>query len=243
MGENMKLFVPSFLIIFSLFLISNLFANDKVIAFFEYAPQEARNDIDPESTLKLGGIPVIYGGYVSYNKKLEFPLRHSEQKLYIVVTPEISVKQTQGNTVSSLAITKMPGFDVYLPQTIKKDTQNKNTQTPKIYLLEKKKDSKQCWFWHASEQKLPQNGRLESISLIIINNPDNIFVKLGDTMANEEAHLRLPPLYVVGDKNRDINLIRFSNLEKYFEPISAKTQSETDPTKNGPTSTITTNLQ
>ena len=274
----MNLNLISLLLMFSL-VSSCCSADNKIIAFFEQAPQSVIHSVKTELTkgskknqlisldttnpLKvsneltskilekqllpsLGGIPALYGGYLTYAKNIEFPLRHASQKLYIVVTPSIKVVPLQEQTVAYLSLDTASKIKTDKNKNITQDTTLSTTATPgmeavinttasepaaKIYLLEKKQDEKKVWFWKVSEEPAPKNGKINPISLILITNPNNIFIKLGDRIATEEAHLRLPPLYVIGDADKDTNLLKFLDLSRYFEPLTKETKEEPELVK------------
>lgn len=286
----MKLQKITFFLLFSLYSSYTL-ADNKLIGFFEPAPDKVLNSIknelfgapaqdlatlksetkteteltietkkkefDKKINFKLGGIPMLYGGFLSYGKTIDFPLRHTSQKLYIVVTPSIRVVPIEGETLSHLTLEKQKNPQPKLEQTIS-TTSTPGMQTiiekevgqaePKIYLLEKKENTKpiektksdtktetaKSWYWKVTEEKLPEKGKINPISLILITNPNNIFIKTGDHKATEEAHLRLPPIYIIGNMDNEKTLLKFIDLSKYFEQLTPDKKND-DEKKNSQT--------
>ena len=248
----------AFFITFSLFS-SIITADNKIIGFFEPIPHGVLNSVQQELfgknskptlgtpsaekkknsklTFKQGGFPMLYGGFLSYGKSIEFPLRHTNPKLYIVITPSIKVVPIEGETLRYLTLGEQKNPEPKLEPTlsttstpgmqaiIEKDSEQAE---PKIYLLEKKQDEKKVWYWAISEDKLPEKGKISPISLILVTNPKNIFIKTGAYKSTEETHLRLPPIYITGEIDYAKNLSKFMDLSKYFEPLAADTKKDED---------------
>ncbi len=165
----------------------------------------------PEVTNTVGGFLTLYGGYYDYSNKdgaINYPLRHEDKKIYVAITPKIEVSKLYKETVSHIKADKTP------------DTNIPTGEKAKIYLLEKQKGEDAVWFWKVSEQQIPQNRRLSKISLIIISDPNNIFVPIGNFVSQESEHLILPQIHVLGRKNLDKHILENLDATKYFEPIA-----------------------
>jgi|SaaInlLV_10m_DNA_2_1039722.scaffolds.fasta_scaffold00141_27 hypothetical protein len=165
-------------------------------------------------SLPLSGFVVLYGGYVDYSNsdgRIAFPLKHAESKVYVVVTPNIKPKRVYSHTVAHLEY-KLP-----------------DKKTPvKIYLFERKKDAKleNTFYWHVEEQSKPENKMINSISVILLTNLENIYIPEGDFMTSDNTNLVLPNIYVVGNIKTEHSIFNFMDIEHYFEPIEVNEKKE-----------------
>ena len=173
----------------------------------------------------VSGFLTIYGGYMDYSNKdgfLEFPLRHTKPKLYLVITPEIQLDKIRDNTFSHVQM------------------KLKAEHPAKLYTFEKKfdllkghsKDAKdKQWYWHVSETPLPKDGIINPISMVILTDPTNIYISRGDFMTNKGSDLILPNMYVIGSRGNNSVLMETLDLKRYFEPVEMEKKKATD-TKN-----------
>ncbi|MFA5075443.1 MAG: hypothetical protein WC436_05075 [Candidatus Babeliales bacterium] len=151
----------------------------------------------------LSGFIAIYKGYMDYSTKkgfISFPLRQASPKLYLAITPRVELIKIKGNTIS---------HQKYM----------QNTPT-KIYLFEKKQDKNKQFFWQVNEQKLPKNNIVNSLTVVLLTKPKNLYVVQGDFMSNKSGHLILPNnIYILDNLNNNKILLNSLNAKRYFETI------------------------
>ena len=160
---------------------------------------------------KLSGFIGIYAGYWDYSDTdglLSFPLRHPTPKVYIAITPQIALINVKGNTYS---------HKEFVPNV-----------PARLYLFEKKVDAKKIPYWQVSEAKIPENLKINAITIVILNKPDNIFVQLGDIKSNENVQLVLPELYVVGNIDHEKIILNNLDMERFFEQINTDKKQVSD---------------
>jgi hypothetical protein len=209
--------------IFLVLLISSspeaIFANS-VSLMLQQAPLSIRGSVRRELTgpaadfnakfeqvlPKLSGFPAIYGGYVDYSDadgKLEFPLLHKAKKLYLVISSKIKLIKVHGNTISHKNFEDVP---------------------KKIYLFERKKNADKTYFWRVSETE--NSKEISPLSIVILTDPNNIVVPIGDFMTEKTANIVLPHVYVVGNEGNAKATIKFLDIRRFFEPIKKRTAFE-----------------
>jgi hypothetical protein len=240
----MKIFLKIF---FNLIAVSFcLNADNRIVFYLKKAPEQAfrlaKLDLEREKGLKklenlsnktpvqisnklvknemkkhlgpnVDGFIALYAGYIDYsdsNGLISFPLRHVSPKLYLVVTREVNLIKVKGNTISNLALgsEKIPA---------------------KIYLFEKKEDKNKQFFWQVTEQKVPEDRQINKLSVVLLTNPKNIYVALGDFWSNDSKHIVLPSnIYVVGLGGNNKILLNSLDIKRYFEPIEFEDQKVSD---------------
>lgn len=167
---------------------------------------------------KLSGFFAIYGGYVDISNTdglISFPLRHVSQKLYVALTPDIHLVKVKGDTLSHRE------FIV------------RDDNPVKLYLferVERKVKDKTMVVWVVKEEKIPDDKKINPITLVIFTDPKNIVVPEGEFLAAASSHLVLPSLYVVGYVEQEKTLLRLLDYKCYFEPISVEEKKATDTT-------------
>lgn len=172
-----------------------------------------KNEMKKHMVPQVDGFIGLYAGYIDYsdsNGLISFPLRHVSPKLYLVITQEIKLVKVKGNTISNLALgsEKIPA---------------------RIYLFEKKEDKNKQFFWQVTEQKLPVDRQLSNLSVVLLTNPKNIYVALGDFLSNDSKHIILPSnIYVVGLGGNNKILLDSLDIKRYFEPIEFEEQKVSD---------------
>lgn len=173
------------------------------------ATKAAQGSLRKDGVLQQSGFLALYGGYSDYSDndgRIAFPLRHTTPKLYLVITPKIKLETIKGNTVSHPTFALDKGAPV------------------KMYLFEKKQDNHKNYFWHVSEQPVPPDYKINPISMVILTNPANIYVPLGDFMANDSPQMTLPSLYVVGLQGNDRSVLAALDMMYNFEPVTTSLQ-------------------
>ncbi len=173
-----------------------------------------KNEMKKYLMPKLSGFIALYGGYIDYsniNGLISFPLRHTEPKLYLVITPKIKLVKVKGETISHL------------------EFEDAKTAPAKIYFFEKKEDKNKQFFWAVSEQKIPQDRRINVLSVVLLTKPKNIYVTTGDFISNDSKHIVLPQnIYAVGIVGNNKVLLDSLNIKRYFEQIEVEEQKVSD---------------
>jgi hypothetical protein len=205
-----------------------------------------KNAIKAHLIQKLSGFISLYGGYMNYsdsNGLISFPLRHATPtKLYIALTPEIHLEKVRGETVS---------HEEFVPEFIVND------QNPtKLYSFERKLDEKKpaapgapatapapatppaggeakpeekkMAYWEVKEIPIPENKKINPLTIVILTKPKNIYIPVGKFLTIESTHLILPDFYVLG--NVDNENIAFKTLEysRHFERITTEEKKASD---------------
>ena len=161
---------------------------------------------------KLSGFVTLYKGYVNYSNRkglIALPLKHSEPKVTLVITPSIKLKKVFGHTISHV--------EFFLPD---------HTVKTKTYVFERKKDKKKVPFWNIKEEKTPPNKKLHPDSMVLLTKPKNIVVPTGDFMTTEDPNLILPSLFVVGNFAKAQVQFDFLDIKRYFEQVSFEKKEE-----------------
>ncbi|MCK4651414.1 hypothetical protein KAT08_04545 [Candidatus Babeliales bacterium] len=172
-----------------------------------------KNEFNKYLIPKISGFLALYTGYSDYSDPdglIRFPLRHVTPKLYLVITKKINPAHVMGQTISHL------------------EFETEKNENKKIYLFEKQQDKNNQYFWKVSEKATPKDKRISPISIVLITNPKNIYVPLGDFITDDSKHLILPNVYVVGNINNNQILLNMVNMLRYFEPIDIKDKKVSD---------------
>ncbi|KKP22580.1 MAG: hypothetical protein SZ59_C0005G0045 [candidate division TM6 bacterium GW2011_GWF2_28_16] len=153
---------------------------------------------------KISGFLTLYNGYSDFSNtdgQIFFPLEQDEQKIYLVITPNIKLKNIMGQTFSHYEL---------LPS---------KKEATKIYLFEKQIDVNKQYFWKVSQEELPASNILDKKTVIILTKAKNIYVLTGDFMANDNKQLILPRnIFAINDDGKNSVALNFVPIKKYFEP-------------------------
>ncbi len=238
--KNMKMLIMLLILLVSL-IASNLFGDNRIVMYLKHAPEEiiqtsiaeakSQNLLDkidektPGSvnhklmkgalrdyfTPKLSGFTAIYGGYMDISNQdglLMFPLRHATPKIYLAISPSIELVKVQGETISHREFVL--------------------NEESKLYLCERKTDEKKNIFWHVSEEKIPNDRKINPITMVLLAKTKNIFVPTGDFLAAESSHLVLPDIHVIGSFDQEKILLQAIDLKRYFEKITEDEKKTSD---------------
>ncbi|MBM3887021.1 hypothetical protein FJ364_03745 [Candidatus Dependentiae bacterium] len=174
-------------------------------------------------TPKLSGFPLLYSGYVTVTDThglATFPLRHAQPKLYIAITPDIKMIHVRGSSFSHAE---------YSPE--------QNTPLS-LYKCEKLEDDKKQPFWKVSKITHPDSNRINPITVVILTNPDNIFIPEGDIMTPGGEQLITPPIRVIGNQDKEIINLRLLDIKPYFEQVQNEQKRANDTTVQKITTTF-----
>lgn len=149
------------------------------------------------------GFITLYGGYIDYSNAdggIQFPLLHKEKKIYLVITPEIELTTVFGSTISHKNFVK----DV----------------PAEIYLLEKKKNEEEkTVYWRITKEEKPEHNRISPLSIVILTNPKNLVIPVGDFITPKTQNFILPNIYVAGNDNNTKATLNFLDIKRFFEQI------------------------
>ncbi len=225
-----------------------LIADNRIIIYFKHAPEAVLQDAELEAkstglaekiiknidtltpgqntqkvarnTLRsfiqppLSGIFAHYGGYSDISNPdglISFPLRHTVQKLYIAITPQINLFTVRDNTFSHRE---------YIIDA--------NNQT-KLYLFQLKENEKKQWYWEVTEEKLPDDKRINNLTVVILTDPKNIYVPTGKFLASQNVQLIIPDIYLIGrSSNEEVLLRHLIDQDRYFESITTEEKKASD---------------
>jgi len=150
---------------------------------------------------EISGFIGLHGGYLDYSDRegtMLFPVLQKEEKLYLVITPEITLTTVHGQTISHKNFVKKVKTEVY---------------------LYKKKSENGTHYWQVTRTEPPKHGRMSPLTIVLLTKPKNLFIQTGDFMTTKTPNFVLPPLYVVGNSSNAEALLRFLDIGKFFEPM------------------------
>lgn len=235
--KNKKILFSIITIINFLALI-NLKADNRIIIYLKNAPQKAltlvEQEAEKEKLIKkinklnkkapsrvnnkflnselqkllkpnLEGFIALYSGYMDYSNTdglISFPLRHTDDKLYVAITPKINLVKIKDQTISHA--------EYITDQKIKTE----------IYKFEKKQDNKGNFFWQSTKQTVPNNKRINPLTVVILSKPKNFYVTIGDFLSNDSKQVVLNEnIYVLGATDKNAILLNTLDIKKFFDPI------------------------
>jgi hypothetical protein len=162
----------------------------------------------------LSGIVAIYGGYMDISDPdglISFPLRHVSQKVYVAITSQIKMINIKGETYAHR--------EYYFEE--------KNPI--QIFSFIRGKDAKGLSFWDVKEEKIPDDKKINPLTIVLLTNPSNIVVSQGSFMATENIQLILPQvLNVVNRESTPASLLNSLDIRRYFEPVTFDQKKATD---------------
>lgn len=176
----------------------------------------------------LSGFPALYAGYIDYSNEdglIQFPLRHTAPKVYLVVTPAIKMVPLSGNTFQFLKIADDQGQ--FHEVAIEKPEQTQ------IYCYERKKLKDETLFWEVSAVDIPESRRISMISIVLLTPARNVMVQTGSFVidATQQLHLQLPSPFIVGEVDKNKALIGAASMLPFFEPIDVTSKKINEMTE------------
>ena len=166
--------------------------------------KQMQGRLNREELPNMSGFLTVYGGDSDISDgdgRLRFTLRHSTPTVQLVVTKHIKFGLIKGETVSH---TELYADDL---------------EATNVYQFERKEDANGQEYWHVEEGKLEADGKIAPTSLVVITNPANVYVPLGDVMTPKSPHLVLPSVYVVGRVENDAAIIQAMDVLQYVDPV------------------------
>ena len=158
------------------------------------------------------GIFVTYAGFLETsdaNGYVLFPRKHTEAKIYVLITKQITPT-------------------VMFEQTVQHWTASGH-MPKKMYLFEQKTDPEtQLIYWNVSPASLPEDFVIPLDTIIIITDPSYVTVPEGVTLTHEGQNLLLPTIYVRKEIPIIENSLYILQLAHLFRPSQIiHTQKET----------------
>lgn len=149
------------------------------------------------------GIFATYAGYLGLsdlNGQITFPRKTQKNSLNLLVTTKISPVFMLRNTIAYWEI--------------------KDHAPAKMYKLEKKQDHEtKLFYWEVQEKNIPKNNKIPIHTIIIIANPDNIYVPIGITPTANSSQFILPKIYAKKDFSHIRNALFILNIRPFFSSI------------------------
>lgn len=159
------------------------------------------------------GIVATYGGFVTasdYNGELSFPRKHQKNSVDIVITPEVIPVPLFESTMVNWK--RVPG----VPAVMYRCQEMYNAQ-------------KEEYYWHVQEVPLSDDMTIPLAAIIIIAQPKNVRMDIGDNPTNETGNFVLPNVYV----KKGIDTLKNSSymllIRHLFKPI--QTEENREPLK------------
>jgi hypothetical protein len=161
----------------------------------------------------ISGLFATYAGYLNVtdaNGQITFPSKQTKDIVQILVTPNITPIFMAGNTVHHWTI-------------------DEGSPTA-MYQLERKEDpATHIHFWDAQQIDAPSNGIVDTRTIVIITNPQDIYIPLGITPYTDQTHLILPDMYIKKEAQPLSHALYMLNIKHLFG--SAHFDYKTSPTK------------
>ena len=234
LGGPMKKIISMFSLCASITILQ---ADTRIIMYLSHAPDSVLTEVEKEATQQglaekiasletkepgqisqkmvkyalnrytkpvLSGFQTWYAGYsdISNNDGLiSFPLRHATPKVYIAITPTIDLKMVKGHTASNQEFISTKPEDVAL------------------YSLTLKQDEKQNSFWEVIQEQVPENKKINPLTIVILTKPKNILIPTGHFWTQINQQLILPSVYVLARSENEELLLKSLDMGRYFENI------------------------
>jgi hypothetical protein len=202
-------------IILVLLTNTQLSADSRIVIYLTHPQREvitgAGQTLENYKDLHLSGFACIYAGYMDWSDPdglVSFPLRHTSPKLYVAITPRIELVNVKENTYSHRKF--IPG------------------QPAIIYKFERKTDTKNNLYWEVTTEKIPADLTINPLAIVIITNPNNIYINTGNFITTDGGQMTLPPFYVVGRNDNKAAISYLLGIKRFFEPISKEEKKIND---------------
>lgn len=158
----------------------------------------------------VAGIIATYGGFLDIsdqNGLIAFPRKHTAQKLYILITPQMTPITMFAQTIHHWELN--PGIPA------------------QMFLIEKKIDEQtQKPFFDVQEVPLPENNIIPLEALVLVAKPTNMYIPTGITITHKSENWMLPDIYTKKGINVVDNTLYLLNLSHLFKPVSLEYKKE-----------------
>ncbi len=233
------------LILFSMLCVSNTWASNQLIIQLSNLPATMMKQLEqdyeatrdpkkltiagttPAATSKLmvqatirrylhpslSGFEAFYAGQriISDNDGcIKFGLHHSKPLVYLAITQDINLLKIKGNTIKQEEFSKEPTMRVsYYSFECKDDDENKSNKTAAT-----------TKFWRVTKLEKPTRDEINKLTVIILSNPDNFYIPVGDfIIPGSTEHLILPAIHVIGSTDNESSILQSLDIDNYFERL------------------------
>lgn len=149
------------------------------------------------------GIFCTYLGYMTYSNyigQVIFPRKTVKDSLNLLITNDIEPIFMLKNTIAYWKI-----FD---------------DASAKMYKLDRKQDNEtKLFYWNVQEKQLPKKNKIPLHTIIILANPDDIFLGSGIIQTTGGPQLVLPNIYIKYNKNYVSNALFTLSIKPFFSQI------------------------
>ena len=157
------------------------------------------------------GVMCMYAGHVAlsdHNGQVIFPRRQQSPKTYFLITKGIK-----------------PAYMI-APATVANWMLDPKHHA-QMYLIELKQDDKtQLYYFETSEIDVPTDNNILPNTIIIIADPENVFIPAGATFTDYSPNLTLPPVYIKKEFCFVYNSFYTLAVKQYFEQTASSLQQE-----------------
>lgn len=172
----------------------------KLLKDFSHPKKFAYHQLNAFSSNKIKGIIVLYAGYFQVSNaigQVSFARKQVKPILQLLVTEKVEPVILYANTVAHWHLAADTPASLYTIAFINDDKIGSS-------------------FFEISCASLADAAHIKSDTMIILANPKNIIVPLGITLANQDANLILPSIYVKKGINKFKNSLYFLTISPFF---------------------------
>lgn len=159
---------------------------------------------------KTQGIAATYSGIIALADaygQIIFPRKHTADSVTLVITQKIKPIIMFGTTLAHWIIEDPEATQLF---TITKTTD------PATNIL----------FWDAQPTTLSTDKIIPAEAVILIANPNNVYIPIGITITKKSNHLLLPPVYIKNEFDALTNTLIIFNLRQFFGSLKTETKDE-----------------
>ena len=154
------------------------------------------------------GVYVIYKGYVDrvdFNHQVTFPRLTEKDEIDLIITRKLRPIAIVGNTVNKFVRDKKAPIAYY---------HLKRVTDPKTHFA----------YWEAAKQEVQHDLELSPDAMLIIAEPEEIFIPTELVVATAGPNLVLPPIYATEKLKKDHAALSFIKVNHYFAPVEKVTK-------------------
>lgn len=151
----------------------------------------------------IAGIVGAYAGYIqasNENGQMIFPRKQTDEKLFLLITPEIDPILLFPHTVKEWHVS--PGK----PHAYFKINRETDSETGLTY-------------WNVAEEILDTQKPIELEAVILLAQPQDLVVPTGITLTNTATNLLLPTIYSQNSLDTSLAAVTLMNIAYLFNPV------------------------
>lgn len=157
------------------------------------------------------GVVCLYAGRIALsdsNGQVIFPRRQQTSDIYLLITTGIQ-----------------PAYMI-APTTVH-NWMLDSTKQAEMYLMSLKHDEQTSLFYYeTTQQKLPLDNNIPLNTIILITEPQNIFIPQGATIIDYSSNITLPIIYIKKGFCFVYNSLYTLAIKQYFEPTQTSIKQE-----------------